>query len=172
MKRRILLGVAIALLLILSLPWLTEQIRVKYLTLQQGTTLTDAAMRFEVVTNSLSGSRESYYNEERPKFNSVATGPALRGRLGYWDSVWEEVLANPPNLYLVTGQRLSNARVVEYDGDQAKMLAWIQWHFRLVNRDTMLTKHENDAAAECTYWFVFEDKVWKVAEVECAGPSE
>lgn len=172
MNRRILLSVAIALLLILALPWLTEQTRVIYLTLQHGTTLTDVALQFEVVTNALSGSRETYYYDERLKFSFVATGSALRGRLGYWDSVWEESPANHPNLNLITDQRLSDVRVLEYDDDQAKMSAWIRWHFRSVNRDTMLTKHENDAAAECSYRFAFEDDMWKVAEVECAGPTE
>ena len=170
MKRRVLLAIVIGLLLIWILPQLAEWIRVTYLTIQHGTELTKAAIQFEITTNTLSGSRERYYNEERPKFDIVAAGPALSGRLGYWDSVWQDDLVNHPDLYLVADQRLTNIRVVEYDSTHASMLARIQWHYRLVNRETMLTNQESDAAAERTYTFVFEGNTWKVLDFESAGP--
>jgi hypothetical protein len=170
MKRRVVLTAAIGILLIWMLPQLVQWIQVMYLTIQHGAELTNAALQFEITTNTLSGSRERYYDEERLKFDFVAAGPALRGRLGYWDSVWKDDPANHPDLYLVTDQRLSDVRVVEYDNVRATMTARIQWHYRLVNRETMLTEQESDAAAERTYWFIFEEDTWKVSDFESAGP--
>ena len=170
MKLKVLLAVIIGLLLIWILPQLVEWVQVTYLTIQHGAELTNTAIQFEITTNALSGSRERYYSEERPKFDIVATGSALHGRLGYWDSVWKDDPVNHPDLYLVTDQHLSDVRVIQYDGLRAIIIARIQWHYRLVNRKTMLTEQESNAAAERTYWFVTEENAWKVSDFESAGP--
>jgi hypothetical protein len=167
LKRKIVWAAVIALLL----PQAVEWIRVTYLTLQHGNELAEAAMRFEVVTDSSSGSQDKYYTEERPKFSLVATEFALRGRLIYWDSVWENA-PDQVNLYLVTEQRLATAHVVEYDGSHAKIVAEKRWHQRVINRDTHLTIDEGNAGAEMTYWFTHEDGVWKVSDFEAASPPK
>ena len=153
------------------LPQVVEWIRTTYLTFQHGSELAEAAIRFEVVTDSTSGAQDKYYAEERPKFSLVATGSALRGRLIYWDSVWENA-PDQVNLYFVTEQRLTAVRVIEYDGSHAKIVAEKRWHQRIINRKTHLTIGENDAGAEMTYWFVREDGTWKVSDLEAASPPK
>jgi hypothetical protein len=170
-KRKIVWAAIITLILIWLLPQAVEWIRATYLTLQHGNELAEAAMRFEVVTDSSSGSRDKYYAEERPKFGHVATEFALRGRLIYWDSVWENA-PDQVNLYLVTEQRLTAVRVVEYDDSHAKMVAEKRWHQRVINRETRLTIDEGDAGAEMRYWFAREDGTWKVSDFEAASPPK
>ncbi len=167
LKRKIVWVAIITTTLIWLLPQAVEWIRITYLTLQHGNELAEAAIRFEVVTDSSSGSREKYYAEERPKYSLVATGSALRGRLIYWDSVWENA-PDQVNLYFVTEQRLTTVRVVEYDDSHAKIVAEKRWHQRVINRETRLTIDEGDAGAELTYWFAREDGTWKVSDFEAA----
>ena len=171
MKRIAIYGI-IVLLLGLILPQIIEAIRVSNLTQQYGLELSDVATRFESVTDTSSGILEKYYADERPRFQLVATGYALRARLGFWDSVWQNAPENHANLYLVTGQRVSNVRVIEYDGSHAKMLARIQWHEQRVNRNTLMVEDESNAAADRTYWFVLEDGVWKVSDFESASRNK
>jgi len=170
MRRRVVLVIAIAFLLIGILPLVVDWIRGTSLTLQHGTELAETALRFEVITGTSSGSAENYYHTERPRFGDIATGVALAAKLDFWDSVWSGAPENGSNLYLVTQQRLSNVRVIEYDGIQAKILAQIHWHQQRINRSTMLVEDDTDAGADRTYWFVFEGGVWKVSDFESTGP--